>query len=320
MGRTESVRVAIVGEGAMGATHAEVLSALPDVQLTALVAKDLDRGRALAEKWSIARVTDDYRACLSAGDVDALVIASPSHLHVDQGLLAVEAGIPCLVEIPASLDFAGAEQLAAASARHRSPVMLAHSRRFSPAHRLLRERIRSGTFHLQHLVVETYFMRRTNLNMFGQQRDWTDNLLWHHACHSVDLCVWLLGSGEFEVWAQQGPRHPVLGIPMDMGIGLRARETGQLVTMALSFNNKGAFGGFYRYIGEEDTYHVYRDRLTDGEGAEIPLEGASFALQDAEFIRAVRERRTPESDIHSILPAMRLLERIQRCLDATGSD
>ena len=39
--------------------------------------------------------------------------------------------------------------------------------------------------------------------------------------------------------------------------------------MAMSFNNKGPFGGFYRYIGEEETYKVYRDSMTDSEGKEV---------------------------------------------------
>ncbi|WP_051231586.1 Gfo/Idh/MocA family oxidoreductase [Stutzerimonas azotifigens] len=308
------LRIALVGEGAMGHTHAEVLASLPGAALQALVARDLDAGRALAQKWSIPHCSDDYAACLASGEVDAVVIASPSALHVEHGLMAAQAGLPCLIEIPAALDLAGAEALGQAQRRSGQVMMVAHSRRFSPAHRWLKSRIQVGTFQLHHLVAETYFLRRSNLNMFGQPRTWTDNLLWHHACHSVDLFAWLLESEDFDVQAQQGPVHPVMGIPMDMSIGLRERRTGQLLTLALSFNNKGPFGGFYRYIGEQDTYRAFRDELSDGEGQPVPLEGAAFASQDAEFVEAVRTGRTPESDIHSILPGMRLLQRIQRCL------
>ena len=93
--------------------------------------------------------------------------------------------------------------------------MVTHTRRFSSPHREIRKRIKEGTFHLHHMVVETYFFRRTNLNMHGQPRSWVDNLLWHHGCHSVDLAHWILDEPNWDVWGQKGPDHATLKIPMD---------------------------------------------------------------------------------------------------------
>jgi 2-hydroxy-4-carboxymuconate semialdehyde hemiacetal dehydrogenase len=39
---------------------------------------------------------------------------------------------------------------------------------------------------------------------------------------------------------------------MDLTVAMKSKDW--LFSMAMSFNNKGPFGGFYRYIGEEDTY------------------------------------------------------------------
>ena len=41
--------------------------------------------------------------------------------------------------------------------------------------------------------VQTYFFRRTNMNALGKPRSWTDHLLWHHACHTVDLFQYQTG-------------------------------------------------------------------------------------------------------------------------------
>ncbi|MBU9651095.1 Gfo/Idh/MocA family oxidoreductase [Burkholderia multivorans] len=314
--RSRDIRIAIVGEGAMGRTHAQVLSALPDVTLTALVARDLAAGRALCAQFGIPALLSDVAECAARADVDALVVASPSGLHVAHACASLDAGKPCLVEIPVGLSLAQAQALAQRQRDTGAVVMAAHSRRFSPAHRLMKARIAERTFHLHHLVVETYFLRRSNLNMLGEPRSWTDNLLWHHACHSVDLAAWLLDGETFDVWGQRGPLHASLGIPMDMTIGLCGRSTGTLVTLALSFNNKGPFGGFYRYIGEEDTVRVHRDEALDGDGNAIPLVGAAFADQDRAFVEAVRSGQTPESDIHSVLPAMTLLARIEETMEA----
>ena len=167
------------------------------------------------------------------------------------------------------------------------------------------------------MVVETYFFRRENRNMHGQPRSWVDNLLWHHGCHSVDLACWMLSEPNFEVWGQKGPDHPVLGIPMDLTVAMKSRKGPlfPLFTMAMSFNNKGPFGGFYRYIGEEETYKVYRDSMTDSDGKDVALEGgAAFDRQDVEFTSAIREGREPESSAASCLPTMALLDQIDRAM------
>lgn len=302
----------------MGRVHAGVLSALPGVRMMSLVAGDAVAGAAFAAEWEIPDCSPRIEDCLRRHDVDAVVVASPSGLHETHAVQAAEAGKPALIEIPVALTLNGAERVAAAQRRSGAPIMVAHTRRFAPPHRLMCERIRAGTFHLQHLVVETYFMRRSNLNMFGQPRSWTDHLLWHHACHSVDLAAWLLADEDFDVWASRGPTHPELGIAMDMSIGLRARRSGTLVTMALSFNHQGPFGGFYRYIGEEDTYHVFRDTIKDGDGAVVALaDGATpaFEAQDRAFVDAVRTGTRPECDADAVLPAMRLLDRIERAMN-----
>jgi 2-hydroxy-4-carboxymuconate semialdehyde hemiacetal dehydrogenase len=150
--------------------------------------------------------------------------------------------------------------------------------------------------------------------MHGQSRSWVDNLLWHHGCHSVDLAHWILDEPNFSVWGQKGPDHAGLGIPMDMTVGMKSKK-GPLFSMAMSFNNKGPFGGFYRYIGEEETYKVYRDSMTDGDGNEVPLDSVTaFDRQDVEFVSAIREGREPESSVASCVPTMALLDQIDKAM------
>ena len=92
---------------------------------------------------------------------------------------------------------------------------------------------------------------------------------------------------------------------------------GPLFTMAMSFNNKGPFGGFYRYIGEEETFKVYRDSMTDSEGNEVVFEDETpaFDRQDIEFVAAIREGREPESSAASVVPTMALLDKIDKAMN-----
>ena len=165
-------------------------------------------------------------------------------------------------------------------------------------------------------MADTFFFRRENKNALGRPRSWTDNLLWHHACHTVDLFIHQTGEVPAVAWAQQGPPHPTLGIAMDMTVGLRS-PSGALCTLALSFNNDGPLGTTFRYIGDTGTYVAVYDDLVDGEGKPVDLSGLGVAEdgienQDREFVMAVREGREPEASVARCLPAMQVLDRLER--------
>ncbi len=142
--------------------------------------------------------------------------------------------------------------------------------------------------------VQTYFFRRTNMNAAGKPRSWTDHLLWHHACHTVDLFAYQTGENISECYALEGPHHPELKIAMDMGIILKV-PSGAICTLSLSFNNKGPQGTFFRYIGDTGTYVAYYDDLEDGEKKPIDLSKVDVSmngieLQDREFFAAIKRK------------------------------
>ena len=298
----------------MGAIHMKALKSIEGVTVVSVSSRTEEGGKAFANEWRIPFHSTSLEACIDRPGVDAVILTTPSHLHPEQTMLALSRGKHVQVEIPMSLNLPDAQRMVEAAKRAGTVCMVTHTRRFSSPHREIRRRIREGTFHLHHMIVETYFFRRTNLNMHGQPRSWVDNLLWHHGCHSVDLAYWLLDEPNFAVWGQKGPDHPNLGIPMDMTVAMKSRK-GALFTMAMSFNNKGPFGGFYRYIGEEDTYKVYRDSMTDSEGKEIRLDGVTaFDRQDVEFVNAIREGREVESSAASCVGTMALLDEIDTAM------
>jgi 2-hydroxy-4-carboxymuconate semialdehyde hemiacetal dehydrogenase len=308
------LKISLAGTGAMGEIHMKALRQLAGVETVSVISRIKGRAEDLAAGWSNPYPSTILERCLDQPGGAAVMLTTPSEQHADQTVLALGRGIHVQVEIPMSLSLSDSRKMVDATKRSGRTCMVTHTRRFSSPHREIRRRIQNGSFHLHHMVVETYFFRRENLNMHGQPRSWVDNLLWHHGCHSVDLAYWILNEPDFEVWGQKGPDHPLLGIPMDMTVAMKSRS-GPLFTMAMSFNNKGPFGGFYRYIGEEETYKVYRDSMTDSGGQEVPLDPtAAFDRQDIEFTSALREGREPESSAASCLPAMALLDRIDRAM------
>ncbi len=263
--------------------------------------------------WSL-----ELDECISRPGVEAVILATPTPLHAAQAEQVLRAGKHVLVEIPMAETLAESEHLAAVQAETGLNAMVCHTRRFNPSHQWLHRRLTSGELSLQHLVVETFFYRRTNTNALGRPRTWTDHLLWHHACHSVDLFQYQTGEIASEAWAQQGPLHQELGIAMDMSVGLRV-PSGALCTLALSFNNDGPLGTFFRYICDNGTYIARYDDLVDGKenpvdlsGVEVSLDG--IELQDREFLNAIAEGREPNASVAQCLPAMATLDRLARSL------
>jgi 2-hydroxy-4-carboxymuconate semialdehyde hemiacetal dehydrogenase len=311
------MKICLAGTGAMGVIHMKALKKIDGVEVVSVNSRTKESGQAFAVEWGIPYSSTDLEACIDRPGVEAVILTTPSGMHADQAVMALSLGKHVQVEIPMSLNLPDATRIVGATRASGKICMITHTRRFSSPHREIRRRIQDGSLHLHHMVVETYFFRRQNLNMHGQARSWVDNLLWHHGCHSVDLAHWVLGEPNFEVWGQQGPEHPELGIPMDMTVAMRSKK-GPLFSMAMSFNNKGPFGGFYRYIGEEETYKIHRDSMIDGDGKEVPLDGVNaFDRQDVEFTAAIREGRAPESSAASCLPTMALLDKIEKSMNRT---
>src|SRR4029453_2249504 len=119
----------------------------------------------------------DLEACIDRPGVDAVILTTPSEQHADQTVLALSKGKHVQVEIPMALNLADSERMVAAAKKAGKTCMVTHTRRFAAPHREIRRRIQDGTFHLLHMVVETYFFRRTNLNMHGHRPPWTHNPL-----------------------------------------------------------------------------------------------------------------------------------------------
>jgi len=309
------MKICLAGTGAMGEIHVKALKKIEGTQVVSVVGRTDAGVKEFAEKWNIPFASTSLEACIDRPGVDAVILTTPSDQHHDQTVLALRKGKHVQVEIPMALNLADSQHMLDESKKAGKTLMVTHTRRFANPHREIRRRILDGTFHLHHMVVETYFFRRTNLNMHGQPRSWVDNLLWHHGCHSVDLAHWILNEPNWDVWGQKGPDHRELKIPMDITVAMKSKK-GPLFTMAMSFNNKGPFGGFYRYIGEEDTYKVYRDSMTDSEGNEVIFHDmtAAFDRQDIEFVGAIREGREPESSAASVVPTMALLDKIDRAM------
>jgi len=313
------MKICVAGAvGAFGQKHLDAIAAIEGVEVASIVGAAEDDLEGCAKDRGIPHWTDDLAESLALDEVEAVILATPTQVHAAQAIRCLEAGKHVLVEIPMADSLADAERLVLAQKATGLVAMAGHVRRFNPSHQWIHSRIQAGELKLQQLDVQTYFFRRTNLNALGKPRSWTDHLLWHHACHTVDLFQHQTGGPALEVHAMQGPMHPELGIAMDMSIGMKSAD-GALCTLSLSFNNDGPLGTFFRYICDNGTYVASYDDLFDGYQKPVDLSGVAVSmngieLEDREFFSAIAEGREPVASVARCLPAYETLDRMERML------
>ena len=317
---TKPLKVALAGAGAFGIKHLDGIRLIDGVEVVSLVSRDLDKTKAVAEKYGIGHVTTELSDSLALPEVDAVILCTPTQMHAAQAIACLKAGKHVQVEIPLADSLADAQAVVKLQKETGLVAMGGHTRRFNPSHQYVRQKIMAGEFNIQQMDVQTYFFRRTNMNALGEPRSWTDHLLWHHAAHTVDLFAHQARSPIVKANAVQGPIHPTLGIAMDMSIQLKAAN-GAICTLSLSFNNDGPLGTFFRYIGDTATYIARYDDLVNGKEEPIDVSKVDVSmngieLQDREFIAAIREGREPNSSVGKVLDCYRVLGELEKQLEA----
>ena len=309
------MKVILVGAGAFGVKHLDAMAKINGIEVVSLVSRDLASTAEVAKKWKIPHCTTELGEALSQPGVEAAMLCSPTQLHAQQAVQCMRAGKHVMIEIPIADSLGDAERVVEVQQQTGLIAMGGHTRRFNPSHQWIHRRILAGGLKVLQMDVQTYFFRRTNMNALGQPRSWTDHLLWHHACHTVDLFQYQTGQQASRCYALQGPIHPTLGIAMDMSIGL-AVPAGAICTLSLSFNNDGPFGTFFRYICDHGTYICRYDDLFDGNNSPIDVSKVDVSmngieLQDREFFTAIKQQREPNASVTQCLTAMQTLARLE---------
>ncbi len=314
------MKIGVAGQGAFGQKHLDAIQSIGGIEVITLTGGNPAATEEVAKKYKIPHFTGDLAESLKQPGLEAMILATPTQMHAKQAIQCMRAEKNVQVEIPMADNLADSEAIVKTQKETGVTAMAGHTRRFNPSHQYVRNKIKAGELHIQQMNVQTYFFRRTNMNAAGKPRSWTDHLLWHHACHTVDLFAYQTGQAIKYAEAVEGPHHPELKIAMDMAILLKTAG-GQICTLSLSFNNKGPIGTFFRYICDNGTYVCYYDDLLDGDNniidvSKVDVSMNGIELQDREFFAAIKEGREPNASVAQVLPAMDALDRLEKSMRA----
>src|SRR5262249_28010757 len=140
--------------------------------------------------------------------------------------------------------------------------------------------------------------------------------LWHHACHQVDVALWVLGATSIEhVQAIVGRPHPEFGMAMDLSLQFRTNDR-QIVTHALTYNTERLCWRV-QFIGHEDVLTYQNGCLVDEQGNRIGNEASwvDLTAQNNALLVALRSGDPSDFDLDAVLPAMDVLHRAQLSID-----
>lgn len=140
-----SIRVAVAGTSWWAdSMYLPAIANHPDVDVVGAAGRDLDRAQAFVDRWEIGAAFTDYAQMIETTKPDAVIIATANAAHLDQALLALDAGAHVLCEKPMGLSADEAQQMADAAARAGAITMVPFTYRWMPSNLWVKRLIDDG--------------------------------------------------------------------------------------------------------------------------------------------------------------------------------
>lgn len=189
-----TLAIGIIGVGRIGLSHAQTVKAeLGDGRL---FLADVDRGRAEQAAGGLGATAVDIAEIF--GEVDGVVIATPTSTHAELLLAAVEHRVPAFCEKPVALDVPTTRRVIAAVEASGAPVQIGFQRRFDLGYQAAHQAVRSG---------ELGELRRAHLLTCdptppaAQFVPGSGGIFKDCAIHDIDVLRWISGQEVEEVFA-----------------------------------------------------------------------------------------------------------------------
>lgn len=194
---TERLRIGVVGSG-IGRGHVEAFQSLPDqFSVQAICDVDESKARALASEFSIPRLTTDITELCRMDDLDVIDICTPSHLHYEQVLLALDARKHVICEKPVAGSLKQVDELVVAEKKSGQRVMPIFQFRFGHGAQKLKFLIDEGIAGRAYLTTaETAWRRKADYYAVPWRGKWETELggpMVTLAIHAHDLVHYIVG-------------------------------------------------------------------------------------------------------------------------------
>jgi predicted dehydrogenase len=324
------VRVGVVGLGYWGPNLARNFAALPGVELAWLCDADGEALERIGAGYPGARTTGDIGDLLEDPTLDAVVLATPVPSHGPLAVRVLEAGKHCLVEKPLAHSVAEAERAVETARSSGRVLMVDHLLEYHPGLEKLGAIAASGE------LGDIHYIYGNRLNLGKLRAD--ENALWSLGAHDVSVVLRLAGQEPHEL-AAHGESYMRPGVE-DVVFAYLRFPSGLAAHLHLSWldphkERRFTVVGSKRMATFDDmeverkltiydkgfdeaahTWGEYVARSGDVHSPQIP-NGEPLRIVAQHFVECVATGAAPRSDGESGLRVVRVLEGLQRELEAS---
>ena len=241
-----AVRIGVVGAGAIAQmAHLPAISRTKGAQLVALCDNDRAKARSLADRFEIPDVFTDIEELLEYDELDAVVVATPNHLHEPHVLRALAAKVHVLCERPLALTSRGVERILTAATRADRKVVVANNHRFRTDVQALDRFLRGGELgRLMAFRAGSYHLKRTPEPWRTRRAEAGGGVFMEHGIPLLDLALWLADH----------PEPTRVSAHMDRARGTTSVEDAMLVHIECGPSLSISLDLNWGYVGEEDRW------------------------------------------------------------------
>ncbi len=328
----DSLRIAVVGLGYWGPNLARNFAAVPGCELAWCCDPSPEARERIAASFPQARMSGDLGEVLADDTLDAVALATPVVSHADLAVRVLEAGKHCFVEKPLAQSVVDAERMLAAADEFRRVLMVGHLLEYHPGVQQLKQLSESGE-----LGDRIYYIYGNRLNLGKLRAD--ENALWSLGAHDVSVVLYLADEEPWEVVAHgesyvQERVEDVVFCFMRFPSGLSAHlhlswlDPHKERRFTVVGSRKMATFDDMAREGKLSIFDKGFDQGSRGYGEYITRTGGIVSpqipnveplrIECEHFVESVRHGRRPRSDGASGLRVVRVLEELQRSLDASA--
>ncbi len=240
---SSDLRLGLVGAGAIAQlAHLPVLAKIRGARLVAICDNDGPKAGALAQRLGVPDIFTDIDELLDSDELDAVIIATPNHLHEPHVLRALKAKVHVLCERPLSLTTGGVHRILAAAAAADRKVVVGNNHRFRSDVQQLRRFLEGGELgRVTGMRAGQYQFRMAQQGWRNSRAEAGGGAFLEYGYPLLDLALWLTDFPEpVRVAAHQDRPRP------------GAVEDSMLVHLECANGISYSFDISWAYVGQEE--------------------------------------------------------------------
>jgi len=139
-----NIKFALIGAGYIADFHARGLQTILNVEIVAVVAKEIQEAKDFAIKYNIKETYTDISDILKNDTIDAVIIGTPNQFHAPYAIEFLKNGKDVFLEKPMGISAEEGRQIAKAAKKYDQLVMVGHMWRFDIDTNYLKDFVASG--------------------------------------------------------------------------------------------------------------------------------------------------------------------------------